>query len=332
VPDWVAAPQGGSGAIPTGALPAVDAPPRSVVDLLKDAFALYRQHLQVFIITAALLFVPGALVSAGVLTLIRAPMATGASALEANAQKMKDITDRMGPDFGDRMARGQLTEAEARQMQEALKSSGAAVGLAVGGLTLMVLGLLSWAVIGFFLYGLIVPLTSGALTIAVADRMLGGDRGWQDYWKLLLGRLGKLLSALIPAALLICVGMFFLVVPGLVLGFFFSLVPTVVLVEGLGGMAALKRSYQLVKSDWLRVALVFIAFGVLNLVAHLVGGLLIPNRFMFFDTLMGDLVSLLLLPVPVLAAVLLYLDIRRTKEGKDREALQAELDGVRTPA
>ena len=45
---------------------------------------------------------------------------------------------------------------------------------------------------------------------------------------------------------------------------------------------------------------------------------------------MGDLVTLVLLPIPVLAAVLLYLDIRRKKENADRETLQAELDAVRT--
>ena len=194
------------------------------------------------------------------------------------------------------------------------------------------LGLLGWAVLAFVLYGLIMPLTSGALTIAVADRMLGGERGWQDYWRMLFARLGKLLSAQIPAALLIFAGMFFLFIPGLVLAFFFSLVPTVVLIEGIGGMAALKRSFQLVKSDWVRVLLVLIAFGVLNIVGHIVGGLLVPDRFFFFDSLLGDLVTLVLLPIPVLAAVLLYLDIRRKKENADRDTLQAELDGLRTPA
>ena len=61
--------------------------------------------------------------------------------------------------------------------------------------------------------------------------------------------------------------MFFLFIPGLVLAFFFSLVPTVVMIEGVGGLAALKRSFQLVKSDWLRVLLVFDCFGVLYIVA-----------------------------------------------------------------
>jgi hypothetical protein len=329
-PDWVVAPQAGSGGhIPSVVLPAVDAPPKAVMDLLKDAFALYKQHVKVFLLTAALLFVPGAIVSSGLLAAIRAPLMVGAASAEATAA---EIQQKLGPDFADRLARGQVTPEEMQRLEREMAASGAAAGMMMGGLMVALLGMLGWAVVAFVLYGLIVPLTSAALTIAVADRMLGGERGFMDYWKLLLARLGKLLSAQIPAALLIFVGMFFLFIPGLVLAFFFSLVPTVVLVENVGGVAALKRSFQLVKSDWLRVLLVFIVFGVINFVAHIVGGLLIPDRFLFFDTLMGDLVSLVLLPVPVLAAVLLYLDIRRKKENVDREALQAELDVVRTPA
>jgi hypothetical protein len=290
VPEWVAEPQAGSGGhIASLMLPAVDAPPRAVMDLVKDAFNLYKRHLQVFLITAAVLFVPGAMVSSGLLVAIRAPLMLGAASAEAS-----------------------------QEIQ------------VMGGLMVFLLGLLGWAVLAFVLYGLIVPLTNAALTIAVADRMLGGQRSWMDYWRMLLARLGKLLSAQVPAALLIFVGMFFFFIPGLLMAFFFSLVPTVVLVEGVGGMAALKRSFQLVKSDWVRVLLVFIVFGVINIVAHMVGGLLVPDRFIFFDTLMGDLITLVLLPIPVLAAVLLYLDIRRKKENADRDALQAELDAVRT--
>jgi hypothetical protein len=295
VPEWVAEPQAGSGGhIPSVMLPAVDAPPRAVMDLLKDAFNLYKRHLQVFLITAAVLFVPGAIVSSGLLAAIFATLAAGSGSM-----------------FG-------------------------IVAVAVAGL--------GWAMVAFVLYGLVLPLTSAALTIAVADRMLGGERGWQDYWRMLVARLGRLLSAVIPAALLVLAGTILVALPGLVLPFFlalvpivglvlcffFAFVPAVVLVEGRGGMAAVKRSFELVLSDWLRVLLVFVVFGAINFIAHMVGGLLIPDRFVFLDRLMGDLVTLVLLPIPVLAAVLLYLDIRRKKEGADRETLQAELDAVRT--
>ena len=242
VPDWVGAPQaGGGGSIPSSVLPAVDAPEKGVADLLKDAVALYRQHAKVFLVTAAILFVPGAIISSLALALIQAPIvAAAATAADGSATLTTEV--------------------------------------AMGGLLLGLLGLLGWAVVAFILYGLIVPLTSGALTIAVADRVLGGERDWRDYWRMLLSRLGMLISAVVPAALLTAIGFFLFVIPGVALAFFFAFVPTVVLVEGLGGVAALKRSFQLVKSDWLRVALVFITFGVINFVGHKVGGLFVPDQ------------------------------------------------------
>ena len=110
VPDWVATPQAGAGGnIPSVVLPAVDAPPKGVMDLLKDAFALYKQHLKVFLITAAILFVPGAIISSGLQWAIRAPLMVGAASAEASAENLKQIQDRMGPDFADRLARGQVT-------------------------------------------------------------------------------------------------------------------------------------------------------------------------------------------------------------------------------
>ena len=301
-PDWVVAPQAGSGGnIPSVVLPAVDAPPKGVVDTLKDAFALYKQHLRIFLITAAVLFVPGAIVSSGLLAAIRAPLMAGAASAEATAIELQ-------------------------------QAGGAADGMAMGGLLVGLLGILAWAVLALTMFGIIMPLTQGALTVAVADRVLGGERGWQDYWKVVFARLGKIASTVIPAAVLVFVGMFFLFIPGLVLMFFFSMAPMVVHDRGTSGVAALKRSFHLVKSDWLRVLVVFITFGVMYIVAHIIGGLLIPDRLLFLDSLIGDLLTLVLLPFPVLAAVLLYLDIRRKKEHVDREALQAELDGVRTPA
>jgi hypothetical protein len=329
-PDWVVAPQGGSGGnIPSVVLPAVDAPPKGVVDTLKDAFALYKQHLKIFLLTAAVLFVPGAIVSSGLLAAIRAPLMAGAASAEATAS---EIQQKLGPEFTDRLARGQVSPEEMQRLERELQASGAAAGVAMGGLLVGLLGILAWAVLALVMFGIIIPLTQGALTVAVADRVLGGERGWQDYWKVVLARLGKIASTVIPAAVLVFVGMFFLFIPGLVLMFFFSMAPMVVMIEGQSGVAALKRSFHLVKSDWLRVLVVFITFGVLYIAAHIIGGLLIPDRLVFLDSLVGDLLTLVLLPFPVLAAVLLYLDIRRTKEHVDREALQAELDGVRTPA
>jgi hypothetical protein len=190
-----------------------------------------------------------------------------------------------------------------------------------GSLSVHLLGLLGMAVTAFFLYGIIVPLTNGALTIAAADRILGGQAGWREVWMLLFRRLGKLLSAVVPAAIIVVIGCFFFLVPGLILALLFTLVSPVVLVEGLSGRAALERSTTLVRSDWLRVALLLLAFAVVRWVAQLVASIFVAPTAIFLGSLLGDLITMVMLPVPVLGTVLLYFDIRRKRDGRrEREA------------
>ena len=301
LPDWVADPDAAGAVASSAVFPAVGAPEKGVVQLLKDAFTLYRRHARDFLITAAILFVPGALLSSAALALITSPLRVSAAGME------------------EALASGTAAE-------------GAAAAAAVGGLFASILGLLGWALVALILMGFIVPLTLGALTIAVADRALGGDASPWDYWRLLLRRLGPLLSALLPASLLCALGVFLFVVPGVVLSFLFVFVPAVVLIEGRGGVAALKRSVQLVRADWLKVAVVLIAFGAIYLVGTLIAGLVIPDRAFFLKHVVIDILTLVLLPVPVLATVLLYLDVRRRTEALSREALQAELEALRASA
>ena len=302
MPDWVADPEAAPAGNTSAVLPAVDAPEKGVIDLLNDAFALYRAHAKVFILTAAILFIPGSIISSGALALITAPLRASAAGLES------------------------LDAAADPAAAAALATA------ALGGLYAALLGLVGWAVVALLVYAIVVPLTLGALTIAVADRSLGGVSTPWEYWRLLFAHLGRLISALVPAAILCTIGYFFFVIPGLVLSFLFVFVPAVVLIEGQSGVAALKRSAHLVRSDWIRVAIVLITFGVINFVAHVVGNFLIPDRAFFLAHLVGDLLTLILLPLPVLAAVLLYIDLRRKAEGYSRDALRAQLDTLRNPA
>lgn len=198
-----------------------------------------------------------------------------------------------------------------------------------GGLSVYLFGLLGTLVTAFFLYGIIVPLTNGALTISVADRVLGGNAEWREVWMLLFRRLGKLLSAVIPAAFLVALGFVFFVIPGLVLGLLFAFVSPVVLIEGIGGRAALERSVALVRSDWLRVTLLVLVFGILRGVAQLLASALIPQTAIFASSLFGDLITMVLLPVPVLGMVLLYFDVRRKRDNFTPDNLRSDLEALK---
>lgn len=238
---------------------------KGVLDLLREAYELYRASWKTFLISAAVLFVPGSLLSASA-----APHGHSTLAWLANR-----------------------------------------------------------AITGLLLYGLVLPLTQGALTIGAADRILGGADGWRDHWGALLRRTPLLVSALVPVALILAVGFLLAMLPGLVLAFFFLFVIPVVLLEGLGGTAALKRSYELVRSDWLRTALMLITFGFANGLAHWLAWLLFGGHFL--GSFLGNLLLLVVMPVPIIASVLLYLDLRRKRDGLSEEALRATLDELRAP-
>src|ERR1700729_2669715 len=98
----------------------------------------------------------------------------------------------------------------------ALATSADPTAMLAGGFGVYMLGLLGTLVTAFFLYGIIVPLTNGALSISVADRILGGKAEWRQVWMLLFRRLGMLLSAVIPAAIVVAIGFVFFIIPGLV--------------------------------------------------------------------------------------------------------------------
>ena len=198
-----------------------------------------------------------------------------------------------------------------------------------GNLSVYLLGLLGTLVTAFFLYGIIVPLTNGALTIAAADRILGGHAEWREVWMLLFRRLGKLLAAVIPAAIVVTIGCVFFLIPGLVLALFFAFVSPVVLIEGLGGRAALERSTTLVRSDWLRVALVLSSFAVVRGVAQLIASIFVAPNCIFVGSLLGDPFTMVMLPVPVLGTVLLYFDVRRKRDNFTHDNLRADLEALK---
>jgi hypothetical protein len=313
-----------------------DTPPeKGVADILVEAFQLYRRHARALLLTCALLFVPASLVKSCALSIVLGPTLSAvgsvqdlealARSAESSRRALSDAYDR-GAD-AETIAR--LQKENRRLLEEISNRTISATQRTFGSLGVALLGFLGTLITAFFLYGIIVPVTNGALTIAVADRILGGRAGWLEVWMLLFRRLDKLLSAVIPAALLIALGFLCLVIPGIVLAFLFAFVSPVVLIEDLRGRAALKRSIELVRADWLRVALVVVVFAVLQMVAKMFTALFVPHSAIFLDSLISDLFAMVLLPIPVLGAVLLYFDIRRKRDNFTDDRLRTDLAALR---
>lgn len=311
-------------------------PEKGVADILKEAYEMYRLHARALLVTCAVLFVPASIVNSCARSVILGPTLTAGAAVEQSVRsavpELEESTRALQDAYqrnADKATIARLEAEHQRRTAEIARRTMQAAGAAVGGFTLFLLTALGTLVTSFFLYGVIVPLTNGALTVLVGDRVLGGNAGWREAWMLLLRRLGPLLTAVIPAALLVALGCVFLLIPGLVLALLFAFVSPVVLIEGLSGRAALRRSVELVRADWLRVALVIIVFGVIRWLAMMVASFLIPSTALFVGSLLGDLITMVLLPVPVLGIVLLYFDIRRRREGFTNDRLRADLNALR---
>jgi hypothetical protein len=306
---------------------------KGLADLLVEAFRLYRANARAVLLLCALMFVPMSFAKACAVSALLGPKLAAESAsevvglaraAEASRQLLADAYARNAD--ADTIAR--LERENQRHLDELAAQAARIAGGAPGRTSLWVLGLLA-ALISTLAFATAVPLVGGALTIAVADRLGGGQAGWIESWMLSLRRLGPLLAAAVPAAGLIAIGLAVWVLPGLAIACCFALVAQVAVIEGLGGAAALRRSVELVRADWLRIALLLGVFAALTWAARLIAGWVVPTTAIFMTELVGDLLTLVAIPLPLIAAALLYLDLRKRRDGFSDDDLRAALVALR---
>jgi len=305
--------------------------------LLIDTFRMYGSHWAGLVLACAVLWVPAVVVKQATYRLIAPGISDWMP--EATAILREKIrTGRIDP--------------------EAAKSVRSAMEQALGGRAVRVLG----RVTGFLFDDLIIPLIGGALSILVANRLLGGGARVRDAWTAVLGRLPRLLSALIPAAILrmllgrivpyavvvsvalsssppatefvVWASLYLdLALTSLVMTLVFVFIPAVVLFEDLGGTTALMRSLALLRADLRRAFLVLAALtGILGLAEIPVQVVFILQSFPVAALTALSygwyVVELVLMPLPVVGAALLYFDLRRRLDGFDDERLRVTLAGL----
>jgi hypothetical protein len=161
---------------------------------------------------------------------------------------------------------------------------------------------------------------------AVADTYLGRETSARASLRYAGERLGATLWLTIVLVLGLLAGFLALFLPGVWLYIAWSVVYPVMLVEGTGGVGALKRSFQLVQTRWWatagRMAVTYILVGVATVVAALL--FIAPTEWFMDDTSFGALilehtanlvVSLLTTPFVAAVTTLVYFDLRVRKEG-----------------
>jgi hypothetical protein len=173
----------------------------------------------------------------------------------------------------------------------------------------------------------------------------GGTFSASDALKVAMRTLPAVIVATIVAVLLITLGMFLLIVPGLIIAsMFFAIVPAIV-IEGYGPFASLGRSRRLSKGARLRIfgvlvlatliaALPVIAFSMIAGVAAATGaarGVASATLSVGWQAVVqaGSLVlGALTTPYSVAALTLLYVDRRARTEAPDLEEAASRLSGV----
>ena len=178
-----------------------------------------------------------------------------------------------------------------------------------------------WASIAF-------PIASGATTYAISERYLGNDvtigaalrRGLSHFWPLSIAQ--------ITATIRVVFGFFLLVIPGILWMLSYSLVVPVILVEGQKALPSLRRSSDLIKGFRGKAFCILLVVNLLQVV--LAGGVGVIAGMLFntetgagsmLSSALNNLLSIFLTPLGIVAAILLYYDMRIRKEGFDLEML-----------
>lgn len=206
---------------------------------------------------------------------------------------------------------------------------------------------------------LVTPLVNGAVTWIAARYDLGEEPTWTDAYRAAARRFGALLGATVLTALLalgaflvavivigipvaligqasvpaaVILGVLAFLVIGIPLALivaavFYVIVPVIVL-EDVGPVQALRRSYRLLRPQLLRVVgIVFVAGLLVGIVQAVIGGAFAALSFVagpaswLVDTIGGTAAQLIAIPVAANIALLLYVDARIRREGFDIELL-----------
>jgi hypothetical protein len=172
------------------------------------------------------------------------------------------------------------------------------------------------------------PITNATLVFAIANAYLEKPISVGESYKRTFQRLLPLIGTWLLVSLAIMGGSLLCLVPGILAAFWFSLATQVVVIEGMGGIAAMKRSKQLIAGQ---IGTLF----VLGLLVGVINGIAILATIFIPEPHVQAVVSGILAGVSAIFAsavfVVFYYSCRCKHEQFDLTLL-AELVGAESPA
>ena len=199
----------------------------------------------------------------------------------------------------------------------------------------------------------IAAVITGMLVVVVSEDVLGRRVSAAEVWRRIRPRLWPLLLAAAMAGILPYVGLLFLIIPGLILWALWALTTPALVLEGLGPIAALRRSAQLAGPALIRVwgvrtlsvlmvlliqVLIALPFGLIGVLIVVAGdgdpGSTATVAILALDVLGAIVAGMITAPFLAGVLALLYIDRRMRAEGLDfvlrrqeRTARQAPVGG-----
>ena len=216
---------------------------------------------------------------------------------------------------------------------------------------LAVTAAISSMLIGLVALLVVYPLVTGATTKAVSDTYLGNPVTVGSALKVAWRRFGTLLMAQTVAGMIVLLGFILLVVPGILWMLSYTLIPPVVMIEAAERKGARpvpappgdpgrgtpritdrgeirRRSWELVKGNRGKVFVVLFVFVVMQVLLGTAGNWIAgmgfgagSNLARAIQSIIGNVVAIVVAPLQTIAITLLYYDFRIRKEGFDLEML-----------
>lgn len=197
-----------------------------------------------------------------------------------------------------------------------------------------------WGLVGSFIAAMVwFTIIDGVMTAAASERYLGREVDVTAVLRQAFSRAGSLVYASIMKWLAVGLGIVALIVPGAYFLARFFAATQIVMLEGLGGSAALARSTALsegLKGHILKTLLlvILIYFGLeigwAIVLGMTFGGQPTEGVAMIAFQLLSVVFTVLVYPFMSIAQTLLYYDVRIRREGYDLELMARDLDGAKS--
>lgn len=169
-------------------------------------------------------------------------------------------------------------------------------------------------IVGIILLLIISPLTLAAMTFAVGKEYLDKPTTIGESLKNALSQLWPVLKTGIISGIMIILGFMLFIIPGIYLTFKYYIAQQVVVLEGVSGWAALKRSGELMKGNMMTA----FALGVLLFVILMAGVFVVEFvPLAAANIVLTTLVQTIIMTFWFIAAVVFYFHCRAKNENYD---------------